>query len=70
MGMKSVLDFGCNDGKFLKRLTFDPIFTRLAGGDLDLEELQKAKIVSFIRKEFIKQLQIQKKAKNKLKFFA
>jgi hypothetical protein len=45
MGVQSVLDLGCNDGKFLKRLTFDPIFKKLAGGDIDLEELEKAKTV-------------------------
>ena len=62
MGVKSVLDFGCNDGKFLKRLTFDPIFRRLAGGDLDSEELEKAKIVSIITKK-----NLLKNQKNKRK---
>jgi 3' terminal RNA ribose 2'-O-methyltransferase Hen1 len=40
--VKSVLDLGCSNGKLLQRLLQEPVFTKIAGVDVDAQALQQA----------------------------
>lgn len=39
LGVRSVIDLGCGDGRFLDRLVQDPAFTRVAGTDVSTRSL-------------------------------
>lgn len=42
LGVRSVIDLGCGNGRFLRRLVKDSTFTRVVGSDVDTRSLQRA----------------------------